>query len=127
MLVTAGLLLVPFILLAVASGRAEGLIWFMIPFVAMLPVLFLTSLVLMPVEALAIKYGISANTAVISAGSVLGGGVGVLALYMGRNRTEVISKLLSGDLMTIGAMLGIVLIGALVGTAWRFSWLILNR
>ena len=126
LLVMAGLLTVPFAVLAFAYGKAEGLVWLMIPFIAMLPVLFLISLVLVPAEAFAIRHDLSPNVAVIATGAAIGCVICGLAVTLGRNRTEVIGKLLGGDLATLGAVIGIVVVGGLIGAAWRLSGHILS-
>ncbi len=127
LLITAGLLLIPFVLLAIASGKADGFIWLMIPFVAMLPVLFLVSLLLAPAEALAIRHGLSADAVVIALGSIIGAIFCGVALKVNKNRAEVLDRLLSGDLQALGAILGVVAVGALVGFAWRCSARILEH
>ena len=118
-LATAALLTAPFVVLAVLSGKAEGALWLMLPFILLVPILFAALVVFLPAERLSAALGLSANVTI----PVLGGVLGALVAFaaFGRAREIVLAKFVSGDLATIGAVIGIVTAGVLIGLAWRMS------
>ena len=118
--VLAVMLTAPFVLLAMATGKAGGLIWLMFPVVLFIPVVLGSLLLLAPVEVLAGKWGINANIALPVFGAVLGAIVVAVAFRTSRSG-QALDKLLSGDVTTIGAVVGIILAGAVIGGAWRVS------
>ena len=123
-LVSAAILTIPFAILAIVSGKAEGAIWLMIPFIGLLPVLLLSSLLFIPVERLSARYGLSPNLAVVLIGVGIGALIAVAATYFGKEPSVVLGKLRSGDISTIGAYLGMLLAGAMIGASWRASKLL---
>lgn len=118
------MLALPFVILALGSGKAEGLIWLMFPIVLALPALALLALVFAPVEALAVAGGLSKNRTVIVAGA-LGGAfiwlsmVGLQAAAQGK---PVLSVL--GSTVAIRTTFIWMAMGAVLGCLWRASeWL----
>ena len=131
-IVTAVLIAAPFAILALASGKAEGAIWLMLPFVAAIPIFIVVLLIFLPAERLAASVGLSANLVVPMAGAAVGAAIAAAATYFGRKRDAVVAEVWAVDLATIGALVGIVLCGMMVGVAWRTSawavtWLGWNR
>ena len=118
--VVAVMLTVPFVLLAMSSAKAGGLIWLMFPVVLFLPTLIASLLLFAPFEALVEKLGWNANILLPIFGAVLGLGVVIVALKTSKN-PQVMAKLLSGDVSTVGSMIGIILTGAVIAGAWRVS------
>lgn len=113
----------PFALLAIASGKAEGLIWLMFPVVLAIPALALLALVFVPVETLSSAAGLSRNAAVISAGA-LGGAVIWLALRAAQAFSQGKPFVFIFDGQTLALMLVWAGLGALLGCLWRASeWL----
>jgi hypothetical protein len=113
----------PFALLAIASGKAEGLIWLMFPIVFAIPALALLALVFVPVETLAGATGLSRNVAVISAGAL--GGAFIWLALRGLQATAQGKPLASVfDPLSLKLMLVWAVLGALLGCLWRLSeWL----
>ena len=118
--VMAILLTAPFVLLAMASGKADGLIWLMFPVVLFVPVVLASILLFAPFEALVEKLGLNANILLPIFGALLGAIVVAVALRTSNN-PQAIAKLLSGDPAVVGAAAGIVLVGAVVAGVWRLS------
>ena len=118
--VMAILLTAPFLLLAMASGKADGLIWLMFPVVLFVPVVLASILLLAPFEALVEKLGLNANILLPIFGGLLGAIVVAVAIKTSNN-PQVMGKLLSGDPAVAGAAAGIVLVGAVVAGVWRLS------
>ena len=116
----AVMLTAPFVLLAMAQAKADGLIWLMFPIFFFIPVLLSCLLLFAPFEALVAKLGINANIALPVFGAVLGAVVVVIAFKTSKN-PQVIERMLSGDAPTLAAATGIVLMGAVVAGAWRLS------
>ena len=114
------LLTAPFLLLAMATGKGEGLIWLMFPVVLFVPVVLGSLLLLAPFEALVGKLGLNANILLPIFGALLGAIVVAVALKTSNN-PQVMGKLLSGDPAVAGAAAGIVAVGAVVAGAWRLS------
>ena len=114
------LLTAPFLLLAMASGKGDGLIWLMFPVVLFIPVVLASLLLFAPFEALVVKLGLNANILLPIFGALLGGIVVAVAIKTSGN-PEVVPKLLSGDPAVAGAAAGIVLVGAVVAGVWRLS------
>jgi hypothetical protein len=73
-----------------------------------------------PIEAAVGKLGMNANIALPIFGAVLGAIVVALAFRTSKSG-QAVDKLLSGDVTTIGAVVGIILAGAVIGGAWRVS------
>ena len=118
--VVAIMLTAPFVLLAMASGKADGLIWLMFPVVLFVPVVLASLLLFAPFEALVEKLGLNANILLPIFGALLGAIVVAIALKASNN-PQVMGKLLSGDPAVAGAAAGIVLVGAVVAGVWRLS------
>lgn len=116
----AVMLTAPFVLLAMATGKAGGLIWLMFPVVLFIPAVLGSVLLLGPFEAAVRKLGMNANIALPIFGAVLGAIVVALAFRTSKSG-QAVDKLLSGDVRTIGAVVGIILAGAVIGGAWRVS------
>ena len=116
----AVMLTAPFVLLAMATGKAGGLIWLMFPVVLFIPVVLGSMLLLAPIEALVGRWGINPNIALPIFGAIIGAVV-VAVTFRFSKSGQAIDKLLSGDVTTICAVGGIVLAGALIGGAWRLS------
>jgi cation transport ATPase len=123
--VTAVILTVPFFVLALSYGKAEGAIWLMFPVILFIPVLILCLLVFAPVEGLAKKIGLDPNVVVPIVGGCIGAVVVVLAIKFSKN-PDVVSKFLRGDFNTVAAAIGIILAGAAVAGAWRVSLSVLK-
>ena len=120
-ILTALLIAAPFVVLALASGKAEGAIWLMLPFVAAVPVFILVLVALLPAERLASSAGLSANLVVPIVGAVVGAAVAAAATYLGRPKGSAFTKVLASDPATWGVLIGVVASGLLVGVAWRAS------
>jgi hypothetical protein len=79
LLISSAMLVVPFSLLAILAGRADGLIWLMFP-VVYVPVFLVAALVaFIPVETMAGVWGWPEVPALVIAGAALGATVAVLA------------------------------------------------
>ena len=119
LLVMAGLLTLPFGLLAVFTGKAEGLIWLMLPFVFMLPVLFVCALIFSVFENASVSLGLPVNIVV----PTVGGMIGLVVVFVASQaRTSTfMAKLQSGSLEAIGSLAGVVLAGAVIGLVWRMT------
>ena len=118
--VVAIMLTAPFVLLAMATGKAEGLIWLMFPVVLFVPVVLASLLLFAPFEALVEKMGLNANILLPIFGALLGAIVVAVALKISNN-PDVMAKLVSGDPAVAGAAAGIVLAGAGIAGVWRLS------
>ena len=118
--VMAILLTAPFLLLAMATGKAEGLIWLMFPVVLFVPVVLASLLLFAPFEALVLKMGLNANILLPIFGAFLGAIVVAVALNVSNN-PRVMGELLSGDPAVAGAAAGIVFVGAAIAGVWRLS------
>ena len=70
--VMAILLTAPFVLLAMATGKGEGLIWLMFPVILFVPVVLASILLFAPFEALVVKMGLNANILLPIFGALLG-------------------------------------------------------
>ena len=114
----AVMLTAPFVLLAMATGKSGGLLWLLFPIVLFVPVLLASVLLFAPFEAAAGKLGVNPNIALPIFGAVLGAIV-VTVTFLKSKNPQVMAKLLSGDVTTVGSVVGIVLAGALVAGAWR--------
>jgi sterol desaturase/sphingolipid hydroxylase (fatty acid hydroxylase superfamily) len=123
--VTAVILTVPFVLLALSHQRAEGAIWLMFPVILFIPVLVGSLFVLAPAEALSKSFGLNPNIVLPLVGGCVGALVVAVAIKWSSN-PEALNRLLSGDVTTVGAAIGIVLVGAVIGVAWRVSLWILK-
>ena len=122
LLVSAAILTVPFGVLAVASGKADGLIWLMIPFIALVPMFLVAAvLVFIPIEKLALAYHWSPVLALMVAGGLLGTLIAFLAAYFGRKRSTILTEIASGDLKIIWAIVGVVILGVTMGAVWHLS------
>ena len=122
LLVSAAILTVPFGVLALLSGKAEGLVWLMIPFIGLVPVFFVAALlVFIPIEKLAANFGWSPVPALMVAGGMLGILIAFLATYFGKKKSAVLADIASGDLKVIGAIAGLVILGVAMGVIWHFS------
>ena len=119
------MLTAPFVLAALSYGKAEGMIWLMFPVILFIPVLLGSLILLAPFEAVVTKMGLSANIALPIFGAVVGAVVVAVALYSSKN-PKVVPELLGGDPAMVGAAAGIVLLGAVVGGAWRLSLWVLK-
>jgi hypothetical protein len=118
--VMAILLTAPFVLLAMATGKGEGLIWLMFPVILFVPVVLASILLFAPFEALVVKMGLNANILLPIFGALLGA-IAVAVAVKTSNNPDVVAKLLSGDPAVAGAAAGIVLAGAAVAGVWRLS------
>jgi hypothetical protein len=122
LLVSAALLTIPFGLLAIMSGKADGLVWLMIPFIGLVPLFLVASvLIFMPIEKLAATYRWSPLSPLMVAGGIVGMSIVFLAVYFGKKRSTVLSEIASGDLKTIGSILGLVILGVAMGGVWHLS------
>jgi hypothetical protein len=122
LLVSAAMLTVPFGVLALLTGKANGLVWLMIPFIGLVP-LFLVAAVLLfiPIEKLALAQGWAPLPGLLVAGGVIGTLVVVLADYFGKKKTALLTDIASGNLTVIGATFGLVALGVAMGAVWHFS------
>ena len=118
--VMAVLLTAPFVLLAMATGKAGGLIWLMFPVVLFIPVMLASFLLFAPFEVLVGKLGLNANIALPIFGAIIGAVV-VAVTFRTSKSPQAMEKLLSGDVTTVGAVAGIILTGAVIAGAWRVS------
>ena len=118
--VVAVMLTAPFVLLAISQKQAGGLLWLLFPIVLLVPVVLASLLLFAPFEALVEKMGLNANLWLPIFGGLLGAIVVAVALKTSKN-PQVMTKLLAGDPSTVGAMAGIIVVGAVVGAAWRLS------
>jgi hypothetical protein len=116
----AVMLSAPFVLLAVAENKADGLLWLLFPIMLLIAALLVSLLLFAPFEAVVEKLGMNANIWLPLFGGILGAIVVAVALKTSRN-PQVIEKLLAGDPTTVGATVGIVAVGAAVAGAWRLS------
>jgi hypothetical protein len=80
--VVAIMLTAPFLLLAMATGKADGLIWLMFPVVLFVPVVLASLLSFAPFEALVEKMGLNANVLLPIFGALLGGNPGEPSLQL---------------------------------------------
>ena len=117
-------LVIPFALLALASGKAEGMIWFIFPVVLAAPALFLLAIIFAPVEALAAAAGISKNLAVALAGVIGGAAIWLsFAALNARAQGKPVLSLMS-DGVTLRTTLIWMALGLLLAGVWRGSeWL----
>ncbi len=114
------MLTAPFVLLAIATSKADGLLWLMFPIFLFVPVLLASVLLFAPFELVVEKLGGNANLLLPLFGAFLGAIVVFVAFKTSRN-PHVIDRLMGGDVTTVGSVIGIVLAGALVAGAWRLS------
>jgi hypothetical protein len=121
----AVMLTAPFVLLAAATQKANGLLWLLFPIVLFVPVLLTSLLLFAPFELAVTKLGGNPNIWLPIFGAFLGSIVVLVTLKMSRN-PQVMAKIASGDPSTVGSMIGIVLAGALVAGAWRLSLWVLK-
>ena len=122
LLVSAAMLTVPFGILALLSGKADGLVWLMIPFIGLVPLFLVAALLLfMPIEKLALAQGWSPLSGLMIAGGILGSLVVFLADHFGKKKTSLLADVASGNLTVIGATLGLIAIGVAMGAVWHFS------
>jgi hypothetical protein len=119
LVIMAGMLTIPFGILAILTGKAEGIIWLMIPFVLMIPVLFVCAMIFGFFEKLSASFGLPAGVVVPLVGSILGGLVVFLASQV---RTSTLAQdIRAGSLEAIASVIGIILAGAVVGIVWRLT------
>ena len=123
--VVSVMLTLPFVMLAMSYGKAEGMTWLMFPVVLFVPVLLASLLLFAPFEAAAVKMGLNANIWLPIFGALLGLIVVAIALKTSKN-AQVMAKLLAGDVSTVGSMAGIILAGAAIAGAWRASLWVLK-
>jgi hypothetical protein len=122
LLLSAAILTVPFGVLAMLSGKAEGLVWLMIPFIALVPIFLVAAVILfIPIEKLGMAYGWSPLPGLLTAGSALGALVAFLAVYFGNKKSVVLAEIAAGDLKVIGSLGGLVMLGAAMGAVWHYS------
>jgi hypothetical protein len=122
LLISAAILTVPFGILALLSGKADGLIWLMIPFIGLVPVFLVAAvLVFIPIEKLAAAFHWSPVSALMVAGGLIGTLIAFLAAYFGKKRATIIADFASGDLTVIGSIIGIVVLGIAMGAVWHLS------
>ena len=114
------MLTAPFLLLAMSEGKADGLLWLMFPIFLFVPVFLACVLLFAPFEAVVTKMGLNANILLPLSGAILGAIVVAVSLKTSKN-PDVMSKLLSGDVTTMGSMVGIVVAGAALAGVWRIS------
>lgn len=118
------ILVLPFAFLALASGKAEGMIWLIFPVVLAAPALGLLALVFAPVEAIAAANGLSKNFLVIIAG-VVGAALiwlSLLALQASAQGKPILELIATG--IALRTTLIWMALGALLGCIWRASeWL----
>ena len=119
------MIVMPFVLLALASGRAEGALWLIFPVVLAVPALSLLALVLVPVEAVAGAHGLSKNVTVIGTGAA-GGAViwlGMLGLQASAQGKPLTAALTAG--LALKTTVIWMAVGALLGCFWRVSeWIV---
>ena len=118
--VVAVMLTAPFVLLAMAHSKANGLLWLMFPIVLFVPVLLASLLLFAPFEWAVAKLGGNANIFLPIFGGLLGAIVVTFSVKTSRN-PQVMAKLLSGDPSTLGSAIGIIAAGAAIAGAWRLS------
>ena len=105
------MLTAPFVLLAMATGKAGGLIWLMFPVVLFIPVVLGSMLLLAPIEALVGRWGINPNIALPIFGAIIGAVV-VAVTFRFSKSGQAIDKLLSGDgVYLLGVAIGLQLAG----------------
>ena len=122
LLLSAAILTVPFGVFAILSGKAEGLVWLMIPFIGLVPVFLVAALIIfIPVEKLAASSGWSPVIALAIAGGAVGSLVAFLASYFGNKRSTVLAEIAAGDLKVIGSIVGLIALGAAMGAVWHYS------
>jgi hypothetical protein len=122
LLISAAILTIPFGFLALKSGKADGLVWLMIPFIGLVPVFLVAAVLLfIPIEKVASAYHWSPVPALMIAGGLLGSLVAFLAAYFGRKRSTILADIASGDWNVIGSILGVVALGVAMGAIWHFS------
>ena len=122
LLLSAAMLTLPFGLLALLSGRAEGLVWLMIPFIALVPVFLVASIVLfIPIEKVCGAQDWPPLPPLLVVGAALGGLVAFLAAYFGNKRSTILREIASGDLEVIGSLVGLVVLGAAMAAVWHYS------
>ena len=122
LLVSAAMLTVPFGVLALLSGKADGLVWLMIPFVGLVPVFLVAALLLfMPIEKLALAQDWSPLPVLMIAGGIFGTLVAFLADHFGKKETSLLADVASGNLTVIGATVGLIALGVAMGAVWHFS------
>ena len=114
-------LVIPFALLAIASGKAEGLIWLMFPVVLAAPALFLLAIVFAPVEAIADARGISKDVAVPLSGGIAGGGIWLAMLGQSAANRRTRAKPAKAGSMVVGTTLVWTALGILLALVWRGS------
>lgn len=116
----AVMLTAPFVVLAAATGKANGLLWLLFPIVLFVPVLLASLLLFAPLELAVQKVGGNANVWLPVFGALLGAIVVIVSVKISKN-PQVMAKLLSGDPTTVGSAIGIIVAGAAVAGAWRLS------
>ena len=116
----AVMLTAPFVLLAAATGKANGLLWLLFPIVLFVPVLLASLLLFAPFEWAVVRMGWNANILLPIFGACLGAIVVLVSVKTSKN-PQVVEKILSGDPTTLGSAIGIVAAGAAVAGAWRLS------
>ena len=114
----------PFVLLALSSGKQEGMLWLIFPVLFTLPALLLLACVFVPVEIYAVAHGISKTNAVLVAGVVVTSFFWFIfrmlsALSQGKPLLSLVGTGTSLRTVVIWMVLGMIL-----GAIWRSSeWL----
>ena len=111
----------PFVLLALASGKQEGMLWLIFPVIAATPALLLLACVFAPVEAFADARGLPRTQAVLIAGaiatSLLWFAVQLLSAW---SQGKPLSSILASGIGLRTLIIWIIL-GVLLGAIWRGS------
>lgn len=117
-LIMAAFLAVPFILLALAEGKAEGILWLMFPIILMLPVLLLCALVLGSVEYVSAHMGVPADLSVPAFGALIVGAFGYSRLTKMHSRSQGGGSAARAYPARIA---GFLALGTAIGLAWRVT------
>ena len=114
----------PFVLLALASGKGDGLLWLIFPVVLAIPALMLLALVFAPVEAIAAANNFSRTLAVLIAGAI-GAAViwlGLLSLNANSQGKPIMTVVATGT--SLKTTIIWMALAMLLGLVWRASeWL----
>ena len=111
----------PFVLLAFASGKADGLLWLIFPVVAAAPALLLLALVFAPVEALADARGLPRTQTVLIAGAIATSLVWLAFQFLSAwSQGKPVASILASGIGLRTLIIWIVL-GVLLGAIWRGS------
>jgi hypothetical protein len=114
----------PFVLLALSTGKQEGMLWLIFPVIFTVPALLLLACVFVPVESYAVAHGISKTKAVLIAGAAVTSLVWLAFQMLSAWSQGKPLLSLAGSGTSLRTVVIWIVLGMILGTIWRSSeWL----